>query len=206
MMSAAMSNRHLARVVVVSAVLAIAAAACGASTDPLASRRPDPSATEAPTPFPHGARELEARLPASIAGTPLTRYSYDGQSFLATGNEQNRTQLTKLLAQLGRQPTDLTIAQASDPRGYLTFQEGIFRVAGTAPDVLEPAWVASQEEATQGKLVETKADIGGVKVTKLVDAQGGTAAATYVIPRGDSLVLIRAIDPKLVQEAIAQLH
>jgi ABC-type glycerol-3-phosphate transport system substrate-binding protein len=206
MMSAAMSNRHVLRAVVAAMLVAIAVAACGASSDPLASHRPDPSATEAPTPFPHGARDLEARLPSSIAGTPLTRYSYDGQSFLATGNEQNRTQLTKLLAQLGRQPTDLTIAQASDPRGYLTFQEGIFRVAGTSPDVLEPAWVASQEQATQGKLVETKADIGGLKVTKLVDAQGGTAAATYIVPRGDSLVLIRAIDPNLVQEAIAQLH
>jgi hypothetical protein len=206
MMIAAMRFRHAATLVVSVLLATLAIAGCGASDDPLASHRPDPSATDAPTPFPHGARDLEARLPSSIGGTPLTRYSFDGQSFLDTGNEENRTELTKLLSQLGRAPSDLTIAQASDPRGYLTFQEGIFRVAGTQPDVLQPAWVASQEAATKGKLVQTQTQVNGLTLTKLVDPEQPIGGTTYVLARGDSLILVRADDPKLVEEAIAQVH
>ncbi|HET7028105.1 MAG TPA: hypothetical protein VFI28_10490 [Candidatus Limnocylindrales bacterium] len=213
-----MGNRHVIRrgrarrgprsLVLLLLVIGLVAglAACGSSDDPLASHPPAASPTDAPTPFPHGARDLEARLPDKIGGRPLTRYSYDGRSFIDTGNDQNRTQLTELLGRLGRGPDDLFIAQASDPTGMLTFQEGIFRVAGTQPDVLEPAWIAAQQEATKGRLIQTEAQVAGVGLTKLVNPDQDVGATTYVVARGDSLVLIRADDTALVTEALGQLH
>jgi hypothetical protein len=205
MMSAAMRIRHrfLPAVVLMAGLIV---AACGSTDDPLASHPPVASPTDAPTPFAHGAPDLEARLPTMIGGKALTRYSYDGVTFLGTGNDQNRAQLTELLGKLGRGPADLSIAQASDPTGFLTFQEGIFRVAGTQPDVLQPAWIAAQEQATRGRLVQTEAQVAGVSLTKLVDPESDVGATTYVIPRGDSLVLIRADDTALVTEALGQLR
>jgi hypothetical protein len=218
MMSPSMGNRHVIRrgraphrpmpLVMLLLVIGVVAclAACGSSDDPLASRRAAASPTEAPTPFPHGARDLEARLPEKIGGRPLTRYSYDGRSFIDTGNDQNRTQLTELLGRLGRAPDDLSIAQASDPTGMLTFQEGIFRVVGTQPDVLEPAWIAAQQQATKNRLIQTEATVAGVELTKLVNPDQDVGATTYVVARGDSLVLIRADDSTLVSEALGQLR
>lgn len=206
MMSAAMRNRHFLRMLVATSVLALAVAACGASDDPLASHRPTAVPSASSSPVPHAAPDLEARLPAQIAGTRLDHTSLAGASFLATGSEANKKALTAMLDQLGHTVDDLTLAEATDPLGDLPFIEGIFRVAGTKPEALAPAWIAAQQAATNHRLVESTVTVGAASLTKLTDPQIQAGGTTYVLPRGDSLVLIVADDQKLLEEAVTKVH
>jgi hypothetical protein len=206
MMSAAMRSRHRLRLLSLVALVALALAACDSSDDPLASHRPTFSPLPSGTETPHGAPDLEARLPDSIGGTALVHSSFDGQSFLATGTDANRTALQGMLGGLGRRIEDLSLAQATDPANNLPFVEGIFRVAGTPPDRLEPAWIAAQETATDNRLVQGTVSIGGRSVTKLSDPNLPSGGTTYVVPSGDALVLILADDTKLVEEALGKIR
>lgn len=193
------------RPVLIALLATLALVGCGSATDPLAPK-PSPSAIPDRTATPHGAIELEGRLPDSIGGTTLGHSSFDGRTFLATGTPTNREALTTMLAELGHGVDDLSLAQATDPAGKLAFVEGIFRVAGAPPDALERAWLAAQETATGGRLVEGKASIGGTTVTKLSDPDLTSGGTTYVIARQDTLVLILADDEALVAEAIGKIH
>jgi hypothetical protein len=205
MMSAVMRARHTLLALAAALLLGVGAAACGSSDDPLASHPPSAPAGDA-LPSPHPYPDLEARLPSKIGGKSLGHTSFDGPTFLAKGTEANRTALTAMLGQLGRGIGDLSLAEATDPNEDLQFIEGIFRVAGSRADALEPAWIAAQQAATNHRLVEATVTIGGVSITKLSDPNFQSGGTTYVLPRGDSLVLIVADDVKLVQEAIAQVH
>jgi hypothetical protein len=185
------------------ALVALVAVGCGARTDdPLASHTPSPVAPSA-TPTPHEAPELETRLPKSIHGTMLAARSYTGATFLRSGTDQNQTALRAMLSRLGRSVDDLTLALAEDPNGSVPFVEGIFRVAGTPSDALEQAWVESQQAATQNRLVQGTVTIAGQRVDKITDAVAG--GTTYIVARGDSLVLIVAPDPALTEEAVSKI-
>ncbi|HEY3522586.1 MAG TPA: hypothetical protein VGK63_02690 [Candidatus Limnocylindrales bacterium] len=189
------------------AVLAVAlVAGCGSSSpDPLAS--PAAAASVAPpsaTPVPHEVPDLEARLPASIHGTRLAFRSFRGASFLRTGSTANQGALRGMLADLDRSVDDLTLALADDPSGSIEFIEGIFRVSGAPPGALEDAWIASQQAATQHRLVKGSVAIGGLTVDKVTDAVAG--GTTYILPRGDSLVLIIATDPAIAAEAVSKVR
>jgi hypothetical protein len=206
MMSPVMRARHTLLALAASVLLGAGLAACRSSDDPLASHSPSAPAGDEATPSPHAYPDLEARLPSKIRGRSLDHASFDGPTFLAKGTEANRAALSAMLGQLGHGINDLSLAEATDPRQDLQFIEGIFRVAGTRPDSLEPAWIDAQQAATNHRLVQAAVTIGGVSVTKLSDPQFQAGGTTYVLPRGDSLVLIVADDLKLVEEAIAQVH
>ncbi len=180
-------------------------AGCGGRPDPLASgsASPAPSTPRSVAPVPHEVPTLEARLPYSIRGTQLTYRSYTGASFLRTGTSASQAALRRMLADLDRSVDDLTLALAEDPMGSLPFVEGIFRVAGTAPDTLERAWIASQQAVAQGHLLEGTAVIAGMTIHRITDAVGDT---TYIVPRGDSLVLIIAGDPAMAEEAVTKIR
>lgn len=178
-------------------------AGCGGRPDPLASL----SASAAPpsaTPVPHEVPDLEARLPASIHGTKLAFRSFTGATFLHSGTSSNQAALRQMLTDLDHGVDDLTLALADDPTGSIAFIEGIFRVSGAAPDALEHAWIASQQAATQHRLVEGSVVIGGITVDKVTDAVAG--GTTYVVPRGDSLILIIAGDRATAEEAVSKIR
>jgi hypothetical protein len=206
MMSAVMRVRHTLVALAASSILALGIAACGASNDPLASHSPSAPTGDAATRSPHPFPDLEARLPSKIGGKSLGHTSFDGPTFLAKGTEANRTALIAMLGQLGHGINDLSLAEATDPNEDLQFIEGIFRVEGTRAEALEPAWIAAQQAATNHRLVQATVTVGGISITKLSDPNFQAGGTTYVLPRGDSLVLIVADDVKLVEEAIAQVH
>ncbi len=206
MMSAVMRARHTLLALAASLLLGVGLVACNSADDPLASHPPSASPAVVTTPSPHADPDLEARLPSKIGGKTLGHVSFDGPAFLAKGTDANRAALTAMLGQLGHGIDDLTLAEATDPLEDLPFIEGIFRVSGTRPETLEPAWIAAQQAATNHRLVQATVTIGGVSVTKLSDPQFQSGGTTYILPRGDSLVLIVADDLKLVEEAIAQVH
>jgi hypothetical protein len=201
MMAPAMRPVH--RNVLALVLVVLSTAACGGPPDPLASHTNPSVAAPSPTPLPHEAADLEARLPKSIHGEMLAPRSFTGATFLGSGTTENQTALRAMLSRLGRSVDDLTLALADDPSGTISFVEGIFRVAGTPPDALEQAWVEWQQAATQNQLVKGTVEIGGRRVDKVTDAVAG--GTTYVVSRGDSLVLIVADDPASIAEAVGKI-
>jgi hypothetical protein len=74
----------------------------------LTRRAPPPASA-----FDHDAPELEATLPATVAGRPLVRWSVAGDNFWkAAGGKRVRSALTPELAALGVAPTDMEMAVA----------------------------------------------------------------------------------------------
>jgi hypothetical protein len=211
------------------ACLAVIVAACGSTASPSPSRAASsspsptspspslgPSSSSAPSvsgavgsPAPsidvHGAPELEARLPTRLGGTELTTVSLSGDTFIATGGDAGQGQLLDLLDGLGRRPADLSVAEAHDPSGLLVLQVGLFRVAGADPDALAAAWLAAQQAAEGNRLRVGEATIDGRTVTTLEDPAREIGGDTYIVPMGDTLVLVRADDQALVAEALAAI-
>ncbi len=102
--------------------------------------------------------ELEALLPASVAGIDLERLSITGPDFYKTGTDVNRSQLDELLKNLGKTVADLSVADAGDPTGRAVFELGIFRVAGATPAQLLSEWVAFDQAAKPGRIKVTSRD------------------------------------------------
>ena len=215
-------RRPLAGRVLPLLVLLPLVAACGATTGTGASTgpsaatgasptapSPSPVPSASPTPEPsvdlHGAPELEARLLDSVAGTTLSKFSLTGEDFLKTGTGPEPALLTGMLGQLGKTPADLTIAEAHDPSGVLVFDEGLFRVAGADPDRLLAAWIAAQQAAVSGRLQVSQTTVGSTAMTRLLDPTKEEGGSTYALAKGDTIYLILADDPTVLQDAVGQL-
>jgi predicted small lipoprotein YifL len=200
--------------------LVLVLAACGA-TGPSPSSAASPSASAgaqspavsagasdspAPSVDLHGATDLEARLPDQIGGTTLTKVSLKGADFLSTGSSAEQGGLETMLKGLGKTTSDLSLAQEGDPSGYLVLQVGLFRVAGAASAPLLAAWVASQQAATGNTLQVSTETVSGTQVTKLTDPTKPVGGSTYAWAIGDTIALVRADDPKLLDEAVSKVR
>jgi hypothetical protein len=195
--------------------LAVAVGGCGATSSPSPEPSASPGAAVSPSASPSaspepsvdrpGAPDLEARLPTSVGGTPLTSVSLTGEAFMSTGGETSRAQLTAMLGELGRSTADLTVAQAADPTGVLDFQAGLLRVAGAAPELLLDEWVAAQQVATSDGFQVSNVEVGGHASTKLVDPTHADGGATNAFADGDTLVIVRAVDEALVAEVFSAI-
>ena len=153
----------------------------------------------------HALPELEALLPASVAGIDLERLSITGPDFYKTGSDVNRSQLDELLKNLGKTVDDLNVADAGDPTGRAVFEIGIFRVAGATPDQLLSEWVAFDQAAKPGRIKVTPETVDGRALTKVVDSSVQVGGTAYAFAIGDAIYLVKADDPKLLSAALAAL-
>ena len=108
-------------------------------------------------------------LPAKVGTVALERLSLTGPDFYALGTDATRAQLDAMLGKLGKKVTDLTVADAGDPRGLTVIEIGIFRVADAAADRLLSEWVASTVASNPGEIATSSVTVDGRQLTKLVD-------------------------------------
>ncbi|HVA87761.1 MAG TPA: hypothetical protein VNF73_15765, partial [Candidatus Saccharimonadales bacterium] len=120
--------------------------------------------------LPSGDKALEARLPDSINGVTLRKFSIAGADFLTNPSSAGASDLNGALAALGKTPADVSVAVATDPSGELGLTLGAFRIAGTDSGALLNAFVsATQKEAPGATVAQTS--IGGKNVTQITNPE-----------------------------------
>ena len=122
----------------------------------------------------HAAPGLEALLPGTIDGHRLAKGSTTGAVVLG-GSNAFSSALRRILADAGKQPSDLLFANAQDSTGGL--EVGVFRVRGLAAPALRDAIVRSSRPNAPD-LDVSRVVLGGTPVTKLV-YPGGSALYLY---------------------------
>ena len=177
--------------------LAVSSAAAAQPT-PVPTRRRRPSTTMARR------RSRPCCRPRS-ATVALERLSLTGPDFYALGTDATRAQLDTMLGKLGKKVTDLSVADAGDPRGLTVIEIGIFRVAGAMADRLLSEWVASTLASNPGQISSSSVTIDGRQVTKLVDQSRPVGGVTYAFVKDDTLFAVRADDQALLSSALSQL-
>ena len=190
-----MTRQILARALAIGAASALAVAACG-STTPATTPTPAPTtaaATQAaasvapasagpgfsfalPSGF-NADPELEAMLPAELGGTPVLKFSMGGGSFIGSG-QQGTEELAAALAQLGKSPSDLTVAIGTGG----TVAVFAWRINGIDATTFYAAFLGMAGQG-QGSTV-TDASFGGKAVKKVVSDAGETI---YLYTKDDVL-------------------
>jgi hypothetical protein len=137
----------------------------------------------------HQAQDLEGALPSQIRGVTLEKSSFSGAFFLSSGSNE---ELTALLNQFGKQPSDLSVAGANDPNfnsdTRLSFQLIVFRLAGVDANQLLAAFLTSGgANGGQTPTSVTRGNVGGKDVTITTDDKG---VKSYIYTRDDKLFLV----------------
>jgi hypothetical protein len=201
-------------ILVSTLVVACGSAAVTPGPSTPASPRPSTSAIVPPSSVPetpepsvdaHGAQDLEALLPSRVGGVALERRSLTGPDFHSLGTPETQERLDAMLATMNKNVTDLTVADAYDPRALTILEVGAFRVAGAEPAQLLSEWVASNQASNPGRISVTNETIDGRALTKLVDSTREVGGTTRAFVIGDTIFLVGADDQALVSDALAQL-
>ncbi len=174
----------------------------GASPAALASVEPSaiPSVGPSPSPAPvsHVAPDLEALLPVTVDGAPMTSQSVSGTAALGT-DETSRSLITSL-GKLGKTAADLEIAESHDATGALQVRLFAFRVNGVPGTDLAAAVVASWMTNTTETPTRSTVTIAGHKLTKIGYTQG---PADYVYANATVAFDVETTDEALVPKVLA---
>jgi hypothetical protein len=188
-------------------VVAIASAACG--NTPSAS--PVPSQTDGPVSAPpsaipteaaarHADPALEALLPTTLGGIGLVTESQHGTELSSQSDA-----LDAMLTDLGKTLEDFTLASAYSNSGDVEAQVGVWRLAGTTPDTLLPAFVAVVRASSATKLTVAELTLGGHDVTQ-VGAPGELAQGPlYAYAKDDMVLFVQTPEPELATEALGEM-
>lgn len=164
---------------------------------PLASGSPEPSQAAASPAAP----ELEAHMPRTVAGTTLTVQSATGDQVL--GKDAASKALISTLASFGKKPVDLQVAQAYDPAGAADITVLGFRVPGITSAKLLPAVLRTWLFAGATGVTTKATTVSGVDVTQV--SYSGDTSVSYVLARGDAVLVIESGSAALATAAVAAL-
>ena len=134
-------------------------------------RSPRPSSQATATPI----RELEALLPTSLGGVPLTVESQAG-----TDLSTNSGPFDAFLASLGKTRADFTLASAYS-QGELKAEVGAWRVKGADPALLLPGFKTAVQASSTTPLAQAEETVGGRTVTRIGDPGQLTRGPLYVV-------------------------
>jgi hypothetical protein len=213
-------SRRPASILLATFVFAAAAAACGSGATPSPSPTPPPTAaptatpeptdtpvpTESPTPEPtlplaHVDAALEDKLPASIGGVKLVRFSLPLDTYMASSNGGDKTLFTPWLVKFGKTPSEVNIAIAAD----LSQDGGFFEQAIQVPGASAANLVSYLGDVAKGKgwPIATHS-IAGKALLEVVDPEvqtsGGIGVAN-VYASGDIVYIIVTDKDALLLEA-----
>jgi hypothetical protein len=170
--------------------------AAAGSEEPLpsdgGSAEPGPSAVAA---------DLEADLPTSIQGTPLTSASFSGDQVLSSTPSSRA--LAAHLVSLGAKVADIQIAQAGDDTQTLDITVFGFRAKGVSLAKLKAAVLEAWLAANEPGVKQTTVTLGGKTMIK-VD-YGTDGPLDYVYATGDHVIVIDTADPTAATEAAGQI-
>jgi hypothetical protein len=149
-----------------------------------------------PTPI---APELEAKMPTSISGSPLSVDSFTADNFFT--DPASRAFIAEVRT-LGIDLAKLQVAEAGDASQTVNLAAYGFRLPGGDIAKLVPAiertWLSS---GTAG-VKQSSVSLGGKAFTKIDYGDGGAA---YVYRGADYVIVIETTDPAAAAEAAAQI-
>jgi hypothetical protein len=194
------SARGTVRVFVLPVVLAALAAACSSSSTPAPSNAPVPTVA-APSidlgggsisipslalpSLPNQATDLEAMLPSTFCGKPVTKASVAGAAVFAGSTDPT---FAAALQAIGKTPADVSVAfgtVVADPTCDTTF--AAFQIKGVDQGQFQQVYEAASTH--QGDTV-SHVNLGGKDVVKDVSSSGGST--TYVYFKGDVALAVMA--------------
>jgi hypothetical protein len=164
------------------------------SEEPVASDDLGTDPSDEPIPDSHEVPELEALLPAQVAGTDLAFQSWTGETLLSDGGAWSES-ITAYLTTAGKTPADLTAAQAVDPTDTIDQSVGVFHLDGVPVSDLRDALVAAFK-ADYPELAVSTVKLDGIEVTK--GDFGADAINSYWYEKDGNLYDVESAD-----EAIA---
>ena len=168
-----------------------------ASEEPLASDLPSeevPSAVAA-------APELEALLPATLDGTPLTVSSLVGTDLF--GDTQGSRAIIAALRAAGKTPADLKYAEAYDESQTLDLSMFAVAVDGLSDAKTKSMVLDSWLTASGAGVTHTPVTLGGKDVTAI--DYGADGAKDYVLSGDGATIVITTADEALATAAISAL-
>ncbi|MGZ8527770.1 MAG: hypothetical protein ACXWWR_03165 [Candidatus Limnocylindrales bacterium] len=163
--------------------------------DENASNEPEPTEAEV-----HSFPDLEALLPKTVDGTPLSTQSTTSTDLLP---DDPSDPLVRWLNDAGKTPVDLEIAEAYDLTSTVDAEFTAFRIKGIAAAELRQELLASWLGANESGVTTTNKTIGG-KAVLAID-YGDGSALDYVFEQGDVVILLSSADPALVERILAGL-
>lgn len=175
---------------------------------PTAPRSVQPSVVPSPTEdlhLPHVSAALEDKLPSSIGGIQLQKFSMDLSAYIASYAGGDKPLYVPWLVKFGKTPDDVTLAVAVD----LTQQEHFIVHAIKVPGVDDATLSSSfAEVAKQAGWPVSSKNFPTKTVLEIIDpaAQAaGALSAGYVYAKNNVLYTIITDDASLWLEALAKL-
>lgn len=147
------------------------------------------------------AADLEALIPDSVAGLPITKSSMLGNEFLVAPNSDPGT--IKFVQDLGVSPSDISIAigYGISTDASSTVIIFILRAAGADTNQLTAAFKEAQNGTATSPIQWSNSSLGGKQVE--VGDLGGQS--TYLYAHGDVLAWITASTEAIAEEVISGL-
>lgn len=169
---------------------------------------PSVSPSLSPSPdlgLPHVDAALEDKLPGTIGGIQLEKFSMPLSNYMASSNGGDKVLYTPWLVKFGKSPDQIDLAEAND----LTQTENFFVQAIQVPGVDAASLTGGfASVARNEKWPVTPKSIAATSVLEIVDpatdAAGGLGTA-YIYARGDIMYIIVTDDVSLLVEALIDL-
>ncbi len=155
-----------------------------------------PSASSSPA-----APVLEAEMPHAVNGTTLTTESATDATSL--GNSPNNRALDAAVTSLGKQPTDLEVAEAYDASGSLALSVLGFRIAGIDPTRLRSLVLDDWLSAGTPGVATSSVSLSGTPSTQVSYGDGGPDE--YVFVHSDSLFVVETSDESLATGVVTAM-
>ena len=159
----------------------------------------DPGVEPSSSPF---APELQAMLPTSLGGTPLTFDSRPASEYFAEGDPTGRA-VAASLRKLGKTPADLQIVQGFDDSGATQDAIVAFRLPGADLEALRSivlkTWLGSGNEG----VTQSTVTIDGKTFTKI--DYGDAKSNEWVYAKTDYVVVIDTSNQAIVAEVAKTL-
>ena len=145
------------------------------------------------------APDLEAKLPTSAGGTPLTVQSASADTIF--GTDPNSRALSSRIRAMGSQLSDLQIAQAYDDTGTVDLSIVAFRLPGKDGAALRSAVIETWLSANVAGVTKSEVTLSGKKLTKVDYGDDGTTE--YVYQGTDYVIVIDTSDTAIATEVAA---
>ena len=175
------------------------------TTDPGVSASEEPLASDLPSEeVPSEAAvapELEALLPTTVNGTPLTVDSVLGTDLF--GEDQSSRAITAALRAEGKTPADLTFAQAYDENQALDLSMFALAVDGLTEAKTKALVLDSWLSATGAGVTQSEVELGGRTLTKI--DYGDDGANDYVLAGDGAVIVFTTADEELAAATVAAL-
>jgi hypothetical protein len=172
--------------------------------DPGAEQPSDATGSDLPSdeaPSAAAAPELEAKLPAEVQGTPLTRNSAIGTDLFS--DDQSSRAIVAALRTDGKTPADVTYAEANDESGTLDLSMFAVAVDGLSEAKTRRLVIDTWLGASGAGISEKSVKLGGRDVTR-VD-YGDEGSKYYLLDADGAVIVLSTADEALATAAIQAL-